>query len=151
MSLGHDKPHTNLSTLKLVYYALAYPYIQYCISSWGGACKTSLQPLFIKQKLIVKTMLYEKYTSPSSPLFHKLGMLKLSEVYNFQIGKLMFNQIKKKCYHFIKSFFSLFNTLLWHQIFSQFKLFLTISKIKPRENFTSLLWPYCLEFSTWEN
>ena len=89
------RPFTNISTLKLVYFALAYPYIQYCISSWGGACKTSLQPLLIKQKLIVKTMLKENYMSPSSPLFHKLGLLKLPEIYNFQIGKLMFNQIKK--------------------------------------------------------
>ena len=89
------RPYTNTSTLKLVYFSLAYPYLQYCISSWGGACQTNLQPLLVKQKLIVKTMLYEKYISPSSPLFLKLGLLKLPEIYSFQVGKLMFNQIRK--------------------------------------------------------
>lgn len=89
------RPYTSLSTLRLVYYSLAYPYIQYCISSWGGACKTTLQPLLVKQKLLVKTMLQQSYTSPSSPLFHQLGLLKLQDVYKFQIGKLMYNQIRK--------------------------------------------------------
>ncbi len=87
--------YTNVSTLKLIYFSLAYPYIQYCISSWGGACKTTLQPLLVKQKLLVKTILKQSYTSPSSPLFYQLGLLKLQEVYKFQIGKLMFNQIMK--------------------------------------------------------
>ena len=85
--------YTTIPILKLVYFALAYPYIQYCISSWGGACKTSLQPLFIKQKLIIKSMLHEQYISPSSPLFHKLNILKLPEIYDLQICKLMQNQI----------------------------------------------------------
>ena len=46
--------YTSLSTLKQVYYSLAYPYIQYCISTWGGAPKSTLQPLLIKQKRIIK-------------------------------------------------------------------------------------------------
>ena len=58
------RQYTTIPILKLVYFALAYPYIQYCISSRGGACKTSLQPLFIKQKLIIKSMLHEQYISP---------------------------------------------------------------------------------------
>ena len=48
------RQYTTIPILKLVYFALAYPHIQYCISSWGGACKTSLQPLFVKQKIIIK-------------------------------------------------------------------------------------------------
>ena len=51
------RPYTSIPTLKLLYYSLAYPFIQYCISSWGGACQTTLQPLLIKQKIIIKTIL----------------------------------------------------------------------------------------------
>lgn len=82
--------YTSLSTLKLVYFALAYPHLQYCISTWGGACGTTLKPLLTKQKIIVKTMLHQPYMAPSSPLFYKLGMLKLNEIYEFSIGNLMF-------------------------------------------------------------
>ena len=40
-------------------------------------------------------MLYKDYDSPSSPLFSQLGLLKLKEVYILQIGKLMYNQMKR--------------------------------------------------------
>ena len=96
MSLGNQKAsslHCHHS-LKLVYFALAYPFLQYCISSWGGVNKTSLHPLFVKQKLIIKTMLFKRYDTSSSPLFKKLDLLKLPENYQFQVGKLMHSQVK---------------------------------------------------------
>ena len=39
-------------------------------------------------------MLFKDYATPSSPLFYQLGLLKLNEIYSFQISKLMFNQVK---------------------------------------------------------
>ena len=78
----------------MVYFTLAYPYVQYCISSWGGASHTTLQPLIVKQKMIIKTMLFKNYITPSSPLFYQLRILKLKEVYDLQIGKLMFKQVR---------------------------------------------------------
>ena len=89
------RAYTNVSTLRLIYFSLAYPYIQYGIPRWGGACQTTLQPLLVKQKLIVKCMLHQSYRTSSSPLFSQLGLLKINEVYKFQIGKLLFNQIRK--------------------------------------------------------
>ena len=89
------RPYTTISTLKLVYYALAYPYIQYCITTWGGASDLSLKPLLIKQKRIIKTMLYEPTISRSSPLFHKLNLLKLNEIYDLKVGTQMFKVNQK--------------------------------------------------------
>lgn len=40
-------------------------------------------------------MLHQSYRTSSSPLFSQLGLLKINEVYKFQIGKLLFNQIRK--------------------------------------------------------
>ena len=87
--------YTNVQNLTLIHFLLAYPYIQYGIPTWGGACQTTLQPLLVKQKLIVKCMLHQSYRTSSSPLFSQLGLLKINEVYKFQIGKLLFNQIRK--------------------------------------------------------
>ena len=86
--------YTNLSTLKLVYNALAYPHIQYCLSVWGGAPTTSLLPLLRKQKQIIRAMLFKGNTCPSSPLFLKLNLLKLNEIYKFKLGILMHKQGK---------------------------------------------------------
>ncbi len=87
--------YVNISTLCSVYYSFAYPYLQYGISSWGGACKTILQPLSTKQKIIVKCILNQNYRQASSPLFTKLSLLKLNEIYKFQICKLLYSQFKK--------------------------------------------------------
>ena len=91
MFMGNKKlrPYTSLHTLKLVYYSLAHPHLQYCISTWGGACKTTLQQLLTKQKIIIRCMLYQSYRAPSSPLFHKLSILKVDDVYKLSIAKLI--------------------------------------------------------------
>ena len=88
------RPYTTINTLKLVYNALAYPHIQYCLAVWGGAPKTTLLPLIRKQKNIVRAMLFKPYTTHSSPLFLKLKLLKLDELYNFKLGLIMHNKIK---------------------------------------------------------
>ena len=88
------RPYVTMSTLKLVYNSLAYPHLQYCLSIWGGAPPTTLLPLLRKQKSIIRAMLFEPNISPSSPLFLKLNLLKLDEIYSFKLGLIMHKQIK---------------------------------------------------------
>ena len=79
----------NLDTLKLIYYSLAYPHLQYCVSSWGGASQSLLQPLISKQKQLVRVILKERFDSPSLPLFSHLQMLNFDLIYKYRIGLLM--------------------------------------------------------------
>ena len=81
--------YTNTKTLKLIYYSLAYPFLQYCVSTWGGTSKSLLKPLFTKQNIIARAILYKPYRSPSTPIFHNLRILKLEDIYKLQIGRLM--------------------------------------------------------------
>ena len=87
------KNYTNPHTLKLVYYSMAYPFLQYCITTWGGTFSSLLEPLFRKQKIIVRNILNQPYRSHSTPLFHTLELLKLEDIYKLQIGKLMKKKI----------------------------------------------------------
>ena len=48
------RPYTNLQTLRLIYFSLAYPHLQYCVSSWGSSPKTTLRPLIAKQKFLLE-------------------------------------------------------------------------------------------------
>ena len=41
----------DISTLKLVYYILFYPHIQYCIPAWVGAASCHLKLIVSKQKI----------------------------------------------------------------------------------------------------
>ena len=75
---------------------MAFPFLQYCITTWGGTSNSLLLPLYRKQKIIVKTILKQSYTSHSTPHFHSLQILKLEDIYKLQIGKLMHKIIKNK-------------------------------------------------------
>lgn len=80
----------------MIYYSVAFPFLKYCITTWGGASKTILDPLSRKQRIIIRCILHQPYKSPSSPLFHSLNILKLEDVYKLQMGKLMHKHYKNK-------------------------------------------------------
>ena len=41
------------SALRILYYALVYPYLQYCITAWGSTYATNLNHLVILQKRVI--------------------------------------------------------------------------------------------------
>ena len=85
------RDYADLKILNMIYYALAYPHIQYCITTWGGAAKTHLNMLLVKQKRLLRVMLNKPFDEPSKPLFVKMEILPLDGVYRYQVGKLMFD------------------------------------------------------------
>ena len=42
--------YVDLATLKILYYSLVFPHINYCITVWGGTYKSSLLPIIRLQK-----------------------------------------------------------------------------------------------------
>jgi len=77
--------------VKKVYFALLYPHIQYCITSWGCAAKSVLDPLIKLQKRMVHIMTFSHNKVSSMPLFHKSYLLTLNDVFQLEIAKLMHN------------------------------------------------------------
>jgi len=77
--------------VKKVYFALLYPHIQYCTTSWGCAPKSVLDPLIKLQKRMVRIMTFSHNKASSTPLFHKLNLLTLNDVFKLEIAKVMHN------------------------------------------------------------
>ena len=86
--------YLDANTLKLVFYSLFYPHIQYCISVWSGAAGCHLKPTVCMQKIIVRYVCHVPALTPTNSLFTKTGFLKLKEVLDLQICKLMQNTIR---------------------------------------------------------
>ena len=63
-----------------VYYTLIDPFLTYSLISWGNTYPTSLQPLTTLQKKAVRIITFSDFISHSSPLFRKLGLLKLKDL-----------------------------------------------------------------------
>ena len=63
-------PHTNISVLKSVYFALYHSYLTYSILNWGRANKMTLLPSIRLQNEAVRTLEYNKikqlYSIPST-------------------------------------------------------------------------------------
>ena len=92
----------NINVLKSIYYSLIYSHIVYGIQVWGSACPTELDCILILQNKAVRMMTYSDHYSPSSghyshacPLFKKLGILKVGDVFKFHVIKFIFSCLCK--------------------------------------------------------
>ena len=91
--LSKLRHYVNLNTLKLTYYNLVYPYLNYCITVWGGVAKTKLQPLINLQNKILRIITKSSYTSSARPLFIKLNFLPLTQIYQNNLSILLYKII----------------------------------------------------------
>ena len=78
------------NTLLTLYYSFVYPYFQYCIEVWGTTFKCYLDTLVKLQKRAVRCITFSNRLAHTDPLFSKLKILKLSEIYSFCISLFMF-------------------------------------------------------------
>ena len=94
------KPFVPPSILINVYYSIIYPFLLYGVLIWGNADKTLLKPIHILQKKFVRmatfndsfpTLLGPLVHTP--PLFHKLGLLTIFEIFELQLGKIVYESI----------------------------------------------------------
>ena len=75
----------------MVYYSLIYPHLKYCITSWGKANLKTLQPLITTQKRVLRIMTNSTNRTRSDPLYMKLQLLKLNDIYKLQVAIAMYN------------------------------------------------------------
>ena len=72
------------------YYAFIYPYLSYNIIIWGSTFETHLQPLITQHKRTIRTITGAGFRDHTEPLFSRLKLLKLQDIYYFHLGTYMF-------------------------------------------------------------
>jgi len=75
--------------LKILYYSLFYPHIDYGIILWGSASKKLTNQIWILQKKAIRTISGQTYNTPTNPLFSKLRILKFIDIYKFHLATFM--------------------------------------------------------------
>ena len=87
----HKTSHVlDTKTLTLLYNAIIFPYLNYCVEVWGNTYKTNLYSLFIKQKKAIRIVCHAKYLDHTSSLFHKLRLLKSPDIVHFNTCIFMY-------------------------------------------------------------
>ena len=72
------------------YYAFIYPYVSFNVEVWGGTFETFLKPLIIQHKRIIRTMTWSRARDHTTPLFKKLGILKVHDLFKYRLCIKMF-------------------------------------------------------------
>ena len=91
--------------LKNLYYTLVHPYVNYNIESWFGASEYVLDRVRILQRKSLRAVFNLPYNDHTNSFFKNNLILKLDELYKFNLSKSMFNYINNPipCSDYISS------------------------------------------------
>lgn len=67
--------------LKRIYQALCQSLLTYCISSWGGICKTTLKAVEVAQRAILKVSTFKPMRFPTAELFQLCEVLTVRQLF----------------------------------------------------------------------
>ena len=67
------------------YYGHIYPYLNYNILIWGGACANILKPLITQHKRTIRIISDVSFRDHTDPLFKNLNILKIEDIYRLNL------------------------------------------------------------------
>ena len=89
-------------TLCMLCYSLVYSRIQYGITAWATANKTSQEIIRVRLNKILRIILFRNLYTPTSQI-----VLKVEDIYQLELAKFMYqlhhNQLPKNFYHSFRS------------------------------------------------
>ena len=92
------RPYMNSKMLTNIYFSLIYSHLVYAVQVWGSACASHLKHIETLQKRAVRMITFNDSlpVTPgplchSNPLFNKLGILKIDDIYKLQVAKFIYS------------------------------------------------------------
>ena len=74
-----------INILVCLYNSLFSPFLQYGILVWGITYETHINPVLLLQKRVIRAIAFEHFTSPTTPLFSDLKILKLCDPFQLKL------------------------------------------------------------------
>ena len=91
----------------LLYNSLILPHLSYGLEVWGSIYHTSLTPIYILQKKIVRIIMFKDKYTHSTPLFNSLGILHIFNQFKYQIcifiHDLLHNRLPRTLHDYFSS------------------------------------------------
>ena len=90
-------------TLILLYHGLFASLFSYGISVWGLTYPSLIDSIFVIQKKVIRVITFNKGTARSTPLFDRLQILKLYQIFQLQILSFVFeciNNLSPTCFKY---------------------------------------------------
>ena len=90
----------NTEILKYIYISLIQPHLSYCNTIWGNSYSTSLKPLIINQKRIIRTITYNRRYTHTLPLFNQLEILNIEYLNKYCTCLYVFKSVNNLFFNF---------------------------------------------------
>ena len=90
-----------------LYNSLFSPFLQYGILVWGLTSESYINPVLLIQKRIVRAISFAHFTSPSSPYFSELQILKLHDLFQLKLLCFVYDCLNRTSPSCFLSFFNL--------------------------------------------
>ena len=101
--VSHYLPFNTLITL---YHALVHSHLLYALPIRASTYKTYLNKLVKLQNKALRIIFKTPLRDPITPLYRRSGILKLNDLFDFEVAKLMHQIIHKKAPNNFKSYFT---------------------------------------------
>ena len=82
-----------LTLLRSLYYTMVQPYLTYGIILWGPTYRCHVKQVSILQKKVIRCINKLHYNAHTEPLFIRNKILRLDDLYKFELSKFMFDCI----------------------------------------------------------
>ena len=93
-------------TLFLLYYALVHPHLVYGLPIWGSTFETYLSKLQTLQNKTIRIITNSDLRTPITPKYRNLKILKITDLYTFEIAKPMHQHSKNPLPSCFSTFFT---------------------------------------------
>ena len=101
--------------LCLLYYSIIYSRINYGILSWGTASNSLLKKVEIRLNRILRVITNKSIYTPVGKLYKSLNTLKVTDIYNLELGKFMHQLENNKLPHVFLNFLKKINEIHSHE------------------------------------
>ena len=99
----------------MLYYSFGYSYIQYRITVWDTPVKSLLHKIDVRQNNILRTISWSKKYDHVSKHYKSFELLKLQDIYELELEKLMLKTVNNKLLlNVIKNFTALQDVHSYH-------------------------------------
>ena len=90
--LAKSRHYVPKQLLRTLFYSFFQPHIEYCMNIWTCAPKTTLEPIEISMKKVIRTISFAKFDAHSEPLFKEHNILNFANLLKLQLWELRHGQ-----------------------------------------------------------
>ena len=97
--------------LTLLYHAIFEPFLLYGLSVWGMTYPSFLERIYVLQKKVLKAITFSDITASSDPLFDRLQVLELADLFQVQILSFVYECVNKIAPSYFSGYFTSINMI----------------------------------------